>query len=81
VTKVTYRGSMKIIMSLDLLTRYIDQALMFERMAEAERNLAFKVDLQRQASAYRRLAANRAKELGLPLPRTSSAVEGRRRYD
>jgi hypothetical protein len=54
---------------------------MFERMAEAERNLAFKLDLQRQASAYRRLAANRAKELGLPLPRTSSAVEGRRRYD
>ncbi len=52
-------------MSLDLLTQYIDQAQIFERMADAERNLAFKVDLKRRASAYRRLAANRAKELGL----------------
>jgi hypothetical protein len=55
-------------MSLDLLTQYIDHALTFERMAEAEPNQSLKADLERQASAYRRLAAQRAKRLGLPLP-------------
>jgi hypothetical protein len=55
-------------MSLDLLTQYIDHALTFERMADVEPNQGFKADLERQASAYRRLAANLAKKLGLPLP-------------
>ena len=55
-------------MSLDLLTQYIDHALTFERMAEAEPNQSLKADLERQASAYRRLAAQRARRLGLPLP-------------
>jgi hypothetical protein len=55
-------------MSLDLLTQYIDHALTFERMAEAELNQRLKVDFERQASAYRRLAAQRAIRLGLPLP-------------
>jgi hypothetical protein len=49
-------------MSLDLLSQYIDHALTFERMAEAEPNF------ERQATAYRRLAAQRARGLGLPLP-------------
>ena len=35
-------------------------------MAEAEPSL--KADFERQASAYRRLAAQRARRLGLPLP-------------
>jgi hypothetical protein len=55
-------------MSLDLLTQYIDHALTFERMADAESNQSLKADLERQARAYRRLAAQRAKRLGLPLP-------------
>jgi hypothetical protein len=55
-------------MSLDLLTQFINQALTFERMAEAELNQRLKADLERQASAYRRLAAQRAIRLGLPLP-------------
>jgi hypothetical protein len=55
-------------MSLDLLTQYIEHALTFERMADAESNRGLKADLERQAIAYRRLAANRAKKLGLPLP-------------
>jgi hypothetical protein len=55
-------------MSLDLLTQYIDHALTFERMADAEPNQALKADLERQASADRRLAAQRARRLGLPLP-------------
>ena len=55
-------------MSLDLLTQYIDHALTFERMADAEPDQGFRADLERQASAYRRLAAQRARRLGLPLP-------------
>ena len=52
---------------LDLLTQYIDHALTFERMAD-ELNQGLRADLERQASAYRRLAAQRARRLGLPLP-------------
>ena len=37
-------------MSLDLLTQYIDHALTFERMAEAEPNQGLRADLERQAS-------------------------------
>ena len=55
-------------MSLDLLTQYIDHALTFERMADAEPSRGLKTDLERQAQAYRRLAAQRARRLGLPLP-------------
>jgi hypothetical protein len=69
-------------MSLDLLTQYIDHALTFERMAEAEPNQGLKADFERQASAYRRLAAQRARRLGLPLPsepeQRHSARGGRR---
>ncbi len=58
-------------MSLDLLNQYIDHALTFERLADAESNRAVKADLERQASAYRRLAATRARKLGLPAPSKS----------
>jgi len=55
-------------MSLDLLNQYIDHALTFERLADAEPSRGVKADLERQASAYRQLAANRARKLGLPAP-------------
>ena len=58
-------------MSLDLLTQYIDHALTFERMADAESNYGLRNEFERQASAYRRLAAYRARRLGLPLPSES----------
>ena len=63
-----YQSPMETSMSLDLLTQYIDHALTFERMADAEPDQGFRADLERQASAYRRLAAQRARRLGLPLP-------------
>jgi len=63
-----YQSPMETSMSLDLLTQYIDHALTFERMAEAEPNQSLKADFERQASAYRRLAAQRVRRLGLPLP-------------
>lgn len=55
-------------MSLDLLTQYVEHALTFERMADAESNRGLRADLERQAIAYRRLAENHARKLGLPLP-------------
>jgi hypothetical protein len=55
-------------MSVDLLNQYIDHALTFERLAEAEANPGLKADLERQADAYRRLAAKCASKLGLPPP-------------
>jgi hypothetical protein len=54
-------------MSLDLLTQYLDHALTFEGMAEAEPNQRLRAEFERQASAYRR-PAQRARRLGLPLP-------------
>ena len=48
-------------MSLDLLTQYIDHALTFERMAEAEPDQGLKADLERQASAARRSARQKAR--------------------
>ena len=36
-------------MSLDLLTQYIDHALTFERMADAEPNQGLEADFERQA--------------------------------
>jgi len=55
-------------MSVDLLNQYIDCALTFERLAKAEPNSGLKVDLERQADAYRRLAEKCASRLGLPPP-------------
>jgi hypothetical protein len=53
---------------MKLLTEYLDRALHFERLAAEETNSAFREALQRQADAYRKLAAEQAKKLGLPLP-------------
>jgi hypothetical protein len=43
-------------------------ALQFERMAHAENNAELKAQLEKQAAAYRKLAAERAKRLGLSPP-------------
>ena len=45
-----YQSPTETSMSLDLLTQYIDHALTFERMAEAEPNQGLKADFERQAS-------------------------------
>jgi len=39
-----------------------------EKLSATEPNDAFKAELLKQASAYRELAAKRAKEYGLPPP-------------
>ncbi len=47
---------------------YLERAIEFEKMAASEENGAFKAQLLNQAADYRRLAAKRATEYGLPMP-------------
>src|SRR4051794_704685 len=51
-----------------LLTEYLDRAVQLERLASSETETAFKEQLLKQAAAYRKLAAKRAEEYGLPPP-------------
>jgi len=53
---------------MKLLTEYLDRAVHFEHLAAAETDPQLKEQLQEQANAYRKLAAKRAEELGLPPP-------------
>ena len=53
---------------MKMLTEYLERALEFEQLAASEVNEAFKQQLLKQAAAYRKLAAKRAKEYGLPMP-------------
>lgn len=53
---------------MKLLTEYLERAVQFEALAANEADSAFKAELLKQAREYRRLAAKRAKELGLPPP-------------
>jgi hypothetical protein len=54
--------------AMKLLTEYLEHALSFERMAEQENNPELKAQFQKQASAYRKLAADRAARYGMPAP-------------
>jgi hypothetical protein len=53
---------------MKLLTEYLEHALTFERLAAAEQDPKLKAELEGQAKAYRRLAAERAVKYGLPPP-------------
>jgi hypothetical protein len=53
---------------MQLLAQYIEHPLIFERLANAETNQKLRADLESQVQAYRRLAEQRAKKLGLPMP-------------
>lgn len=53
---------------IDALMRYLERAIAFERFAANESDPDLKVNLERQATAYRRLAAMRAEGMGLPAP-------------
>jgi uncharacterized protein (DUF58 family) len=57
-----YRARMK------LITEYIADAVNFERLAAVETNPEVRAQLEKQAAAYRRLAAQRAKQIGVPAP-------------
>jgi hypothetical protein len=51
-----------------LITEYLEHAVAFERMAAEEQNSEVKDQFHKQAVAYRELAAERCRKLGLPLP-------------
>jgi hypothetical protein len=53
---------------MKLLTEFLERAVQFEKLAAQETDPELKVKLQRQAKAYRRIAAKRAEELGFPQP-------------
>jgi hypothetical protein len=53
---------------MKLLTDYLDRAVSLERLAEGEQDSVFKTQLLNQAAAYRKLAAKRAEDYGLPPP-------------
>jgi hypothetical protein len=51
--------------ALKLVAEYMRDVILFEQMAGREANPELKEALERQAKAYRKLADERAKELGL----------------
>jgi hypothetical protein len=53
---------------MKLLTEYLERAVSLEQFAAGEQDSKFKEDLLRQAAAYRKLAAKRACDYGLPPP-------------
>jgi hypothetical protein len=53
---------------MKLLTEYLERAVNLEQLAEGEQDERFKAQLLKQAGAYRRMAAKRADEYGLPAP-------------
>jgi hypothetical protein len=53
---------------MKMLAEYIEHALTFERLAAQEQNSKLKVEMEGQAKAYRKLAADRASSFGRPSP-------------
>jgi hypothetical protein len=53
---------------MELVLRYLENAIRFRNLAAVELDPKLRGDLERQAEAYRKLAENRAKERNLPIP-------------
>jgi len=60
---------------MKMIAEYVDHARQFERLALLEDNPELKAQLERQAAAYRKLAAERAQRLGLDMPRDKRQPE------
>jgi hypothetical protein len=60
---------------MKLLGEYLEHALQFERLAADEDNPKLKAQLESQARAYRKLAAERATKLGWPAPSVPTLVK------
>jgi hypothetical protein len=61
---------------MKLLTEYLDRAIALERLAASEEDSEFKTQLLNQATAYRKLAANRAAQYGMPAPSPPEMPDG-----
>jgi|1186.fasta_scaffold213102_2 hypothetical protein len=53
---------------MKMLSEYLERALQFEQLAAEESNVNLKTQLENQAAAYRKLAADRAAKYRLPPP-------------
>ncbi|MFK4485298.1 hypothetical protein ABIA45_000376 [Bradyrhizobium sp. USDA 336] len=53
---------------MKLLTEYLERAVQLERLAADETDGEFRNQLLTQAQSYRKLAAKRAEDYGLPMP-------------
>jgi hypothetical protein len=56
---------------MKLIAEYLDIAIKFECLAAVEAPSKLKESFEKQAAAYRKLAAKRARKLGLLKPRSS----------
>ena len=56
-----------------LAAEYLEQARHFECLAKQEQNLRLRRDFTKQADAFRKLAAERFKRLGMTLPARAAA--------
>jgi hypothetical protein len=54
--------------SMKLVAEYVERSLSFERMAAQENNREVRAQFEKQAEAYRKLAAERAARYGLSDP-------------
>ncbi|HEU0083959.1 MAG TPA: hypothetical protein VFQ87_13925 [Bradyrhizobium sp.] len=54
---------------MKLLADYLEHVIAFERMAADEKDPQIRAVFEKQAAAYRKLAAERAKKFGLDDPR------------
>jgi hypothetical protein len=61
---------------MKLINEYLEHALAFEGLAAEEINPEVRVKFEQQATAYRKLAAERAAKYGLPAPSTPGALSG-----
>lgn len=57
---------------MKMIAEYLEHAIQFERLAAEEQDPGVKKQFEKQAAAYRQLAAKRTKELGLDDPDKSS---------
>jgi hypothetical protein len=53
---------------MQTVIEYLERAQQFEHMAQSADDPALKAQLIEQAEAYRKLAHQRAEELGIPIP-------------
>jgi hypothetical protein len=53
---------------MKLLKEYLEHALAFESLAAQQNDPEIRAQFEQQAASYRRLAAERAERLKLPLP-------------
>ena len=51
---------------MKMIAEYLEHARQFERLAAYEENPEVKTVFEKQAEAYRKIAAERANKLGLP---------------